>query len=125
MDAFLSKHADFYNLPDDTRYNTSAKSSNHKIKVLAKVTIDDSAQSQQTISQILNLEGMGTQSINQKALLTSNKDVLCPDWATGLEGETVTCEGVTFKGITSLPILEGCLTATCDKWENGKSYQLY
>ncbi len=49
------------------------------------------------------------------------KKVLSPDWKTGLEGETVTCEDVTFKWSTSLPILEGCLTVTCEKWENGKS----
>ncbi len=43
------------------------------------------------------------------------------DKKVGLEGETVTCEDVTIEWSTSLPILEGCLTATCDKWENGKS----
>ncbi len=63
---------------------------------LEKLTINDSEQSQQTISTILNLEGTGTQCINQKAPLTSDKEVLFPDWATGLEGETVTCEDVTF-----------------------------
>ena len=55
------------------------------------------------------------------APLTSDKEVLFPDWVTGLEGETVTCEDVTIKLSTSLPFLEGCLTAKCDKWENGKS----
>jgi hypothetical protein len=50
----------------------------------------------------------------------SGKEV-SPDWVIGLEGETVTCEVVTFKWRTSRPILEGCLTATCNKWENGKS----
>jgi hypothetical protein len=94
MDAIRSKHADVYDLPDDTRYNTSANSSNQKIKLLVKVTIDDSEPSQLTISLILNLEGTGTQSINQKAPLTSDKEVLFPDWVTGLEGETVTCEDV-------------------------------
>jgi hypothetical protein len=61
MDAIRSKNADFYTLPDDTRYNSSANSSNQKIKLLEEVTIDDSEQSQQTISLILNLEGTGTQ----------------------------------------------------------------
>jgi hypothetical protein len=119
MDAIRSMHADFYDLPDNTltRYSASANSSNQKIKLLEEVTIDDSEQSQQTISPILILEGTGTQCINQKALLTSDKKE-SPDWVTGLEGETVTCEDVTFRLSTSLPIL---LTATCDKWENGKS----
>ncbi len=85
------------------------------------VTIDDSEQSQQTISPILNLGGTGTQCIHQKTPLTSDKEVLFPDWVTGLEGETATCEDVTIKLSTSLPILEGCLTAPCDKWGNGKS----
>jgi hypothetical protein len=51
MEAIQSMDADFYNLPDDTRYNAmqlnaSANSSN-KIKILeeeATVTIDDSEQ---------------------------------------------------------------------------------
>ncbi len=51
----------------------------------------------------------------------SEQNVLSPDSVTGLEGGAVTCEDVTIKLSTSLPILEGCLTATCDKWENGKS----
>jgi hypothetical protein len=51
----------------------------------------------------------------------SDKNMLSPDWVTVLEGATVTCEDVTIKLSTSLPILEGCLTATCDKWANGKS----
>jgi hypothetical protein len=33
MEEIRSMHADFYNLPDDTRYNASANSSN-KIKIL-------------------------------------------------------------------------------------------
>ncbi len=41
MDVNRSMHADFYDLPDDTRYNASANSSN-KIKVLEEeVTNDD------------------------------------------------------------------------------------
>ncbi len=101
--------------------------SNEKINLLVQleeVTNDDSEQSQQTISPVLNLGGTGTKCINQKALLTSDKgvsDSVSPDWVTGLEGGTVTCEGVTFELSTSPPILEGCLTATCDKWENSKS----
>ncbi len=38
----------------------------------------------------------------------SDKKVLSPHWVTGLERETVTCEDVTIKLSTSLPILEGC-----------------
>ena len=45
MEAIRSKHADFYDLPDDTRYNASATSSNQKIKLLVEVIIDDSEQS--------------------------------------------------------------------------------
>ncbi len=49
MGAFRSMHADFYDLPDNTRYNASANSSN-KIKILEEeVTTDDSEQSLQTI----------------------------------------------------------------------------
>jgi hypothetical protein len=59
MDAIRSKHADCYYLPDYTRNDTSANSSNQKIKLLEEVTIDDSEQTQQTISPILNLDGGG------------------------------------------------------------------
>jgi hypothetical protein len=83
-------HADFHDLPDDTRFSASANASNQKIKQQEEFIIYDSEQSQQTISPILNLEGTGTQCINQKALLTSDKEV-SPDWVTGLEGKTVTC----------------------------------
>jgi hypothetical protein len=75
----ISKHADFDGLPDETRCNTSANSLNQKIKLLEEVTNDDSELSQQTISQILNLEGTGTQCINQKAPHTPDKEVLFPD----------------------------------------------
>jgi hypothetical protein len=51
MDTIRSMHADFYDLPDDTRYKVSANSSNQKIKLLEEVTIDDPEQSQQTIWQ--------------------------------------------------------------------------
>jgi hypothetical protein len=46
-----------------------------------------------------------------------------PDWLTAPEEETVTCEDVTqtIKSSTSLPILEGGLTASCNQWENCKS----
>jgi hypothetical protein len=68
MDAIRSMHADFCDLPDDTRYNASANSSN-KIKILEEeVTNDDSKQSLQTISPILSSVGKDTQRINQKAL---------------------------------------------------------
>jgi hypothetical protein len=55
---FDFKHADFYDLPDDTRYNASANSSNQKIKLLEEVTIDDPEQSQQTI-HLADLEFRG------------------------------------------------------------------
>ncbi len=45
------------------------------------------------------------QSIDQKALLMSGSKQQLPDWETGQEGETVTCEDVTIKLSTSLPIL--------------------
>jgi hypothetical protein len=49
MDAIRSMHADFYDLPDNTRYNTSADSSN-KSKILdEEVTINDCEQSLQSI----------------------------------------------------------------------------
>jgi hypothetical protein len=62
MEAIRSMHADFYNSPDDTRYNASAN-----IKILEEeVTINDCEQSLQTISPILSSEGTDTQCI-QKA----------------------------------------------------------
>ncbi len=64
--------------------------------------------SRPSILLILNLEGTGTQCINQKATLTTDKEVLSPDWVTGLEGGTVIYEDVTIKLSTNLPILEGC-----------------
>jgi hypothetical protein len=41
MEAIRSMHADFYNLPDDTRYNTSADSSNKSRILEGEVTIND------------------------------------------------------------------------------------
>ncbi len=61
MDAIRSKHPDFFDLPDDTRIDTCANSSNQRTKSLEEVMFDDSESSQQTISKILNLEGAGTQ----------------------------------------------------------------
>ena len=76
MEAIQSMHADFYDLPDDTRYSASANSSN-KIKILEEeVTIDDCEQSSQTISPILSSEGTDTQCINQKAHLMSQAENL-------------------------------------------------
>jgi hypothetical protein len=86
-------HADFYNLTDNTRYNSSANSSN-KIKVLEEEVTnlnDDCKQSLQTITPILSSEGTDTHCINQKAHLMSEQNQLSPDWITGLEGETVIC----------------------------------
>jgi hypothetical protein len=121
MEAIRSMLAVFHDLPDDTRYNASADSSN-KIKILEQeVTIDDCKQSLQTISPILSLEGTDTQCINQKAHLMSEQNQLSPDWVAGLEGETVICEDVTIRLSSSLPILERCLNVTCVQCENGKS----
>ncbi len=79
MEAIQSMHADFYNLPHDTRHNTSSNSSN-KIKILEEeVTINDAVQSLQTISPLLSLEGTDTQCINQKAHLMSEQNQLSPD----------------------------------------------
>ncbi len=72
MDAIRPMPTEFYDLPDDTGYNASANSPNQKITLLEEVTLDDSDQSQQTISPILILEGTGTQYINQKALPRRN-----------------------------------------------------
>jgi hypothetical protein len=112
MDVIQSVHADFCDLPNDTRYSASANSSNPKIKLLEGVTIDGSEQSQQ--------EGTDTKCINQKALLTSDKKE-SPDWVTGLEGKTVTCEDVTFNWSNCLPILVGYLNATA---RNGRMASL-
>jgi hypothetical protein len=96
-------HADLYDLPDDTRHNTSANSLN-KIKLLEEeVTIDDSKQSLQTISPILSSDGTDAQCINQKAQLMSEQNQLSPDWVAWLQGETVICEDVTIRLSTSLP----------------------
>jgi hypothetical protein len=79
MEAIRSMHADFYNLPDKSRYNTSADSSN-KIKILEEeVTMNDCEHSLQTISPILSSEGTDTQCINQKAHLMSEQKQLSPD----------------------------------------------
>ncbi len=67
MEAIRSMHSDFYDLPDSTRYNTSADSSNKSKILVEEVTINDCEQSLQTISPILSSEGADTQCINQKA----------------------------------------------------------
>ncbi len=122
MEAIRSMHADFYDLPDKSRYNTSADPSNKNKILEEEVTINDCEQSLQTISPIFSLEGTDTQCINQKAHLMSEQKHLSPDWVAGLEGETVNCEDsdVTIRLSTSLPILEGCLNVTCVQCENGK-----
>ena len=43
-----------------------------------------------------------------------------PDWVSGPEGISVNREDVTYNMSTRLPIPEGCLTATCDLYGNGK-----
>jgi hypothetical protein len=78
LDAIWSTHADYYDLPDDTRIDTYPNPSNQKIKALEKITIDAFEQLQQTISLILNSEGTGTHCIDQKAPLMSDKKVLSP-----------------------------------------------
>ncbi len=63
-------HADYNDLPYDTRIDTSPYSSNQKIKALEKVTIDAFLPLQQTILPILNSEGVGyagIHCIDQKA----------------------------------------------------------
>ncbi len=66
MEAIRYMHADFYDLPDNARYNTSADSS-IRIKILEEeVTSNDCEQSLQTISPILSSDGTDTQFINQK-----------------------------------------------------------
>ena len=113
-------HADFFDLPDNTRYNASADSSN-KIKILEEeVTTNDCEQSLQTISLILSSDGTDTQCINQKAHLMSAQNQLSPDWVARLEGGAVICEDVTIRLSTSLPILEGCLNIS----EPASSYVL-
>jgi hypothetical protein len=124
MEAIQSMHADFYDLPDSTRYNTSADTSNKNKILEEEVTINDCEQPLQTISHHLTdfgLGGDGYPSINQKAHLMSEQNQLSPDWVAGLEGETVDCEDVTIRLSTSLPIVEGCLNVTCVQCENGKS----
>ena len=121
MEATQSMHADFYDLPDDTRYAAYADASNKSKILVEEVTINDCEQSLQTISPIFSSEGTEVPCINQKAHLMSEQKHLSPDWVAGLEGNTVNCEDVTIRLSTSLPILEGCLKVTCVQCENGKS----
>jgi hypothetical protein len=121
MAAIRAMHADFYDLPDDTRDATYADPSS-KGKILGdEVTINDCEQPLQTISPILSSEGTDIPCITQKAHLMFEQKQLSPDWVAGLEGNTVNCEDVTIRLSTSLPILEGCLNVTCVQGENGKS----
>ncbi len=118
IDAIRCKHADFYNLPADTRYNASAISLDQKIELLKELTTDDFVQSQQTISLILNSEGTGTQCINQNAPVTSAISRL-DDWAGGRDRHLRRCD---FQ-IERLPSHSGGVfnrAVTCDKWENSK-----
>ena len=121
MEVIRSMHADFYDLPDKSRYDTSADSSNKNKILEEEVTINDCEQSLQTISPILSSEGTEIPCITQKAHLMFEQKQLSPDWVAGLEGNTVNCEDVTIRLSTSLPILEGCLNVTCVQGENGKS----
>ncbi len=76
--------------------------------------------SQKTILPILNSEGMGHQCLDQKAPLMSDTKEQLPDWVTGLEGEIVTCED-DYQIEHQTSHSGECLTATCDKWDNGES----
>jgi hypothetical protein len=97
MEAIRSMNPDFCDLPNDTRDNASANSSN-KVKILEReVMNDDCEQSLQTISPILSWEGTDIQCTNQKAHLMSEQNQLSPDWVAGLEGETVICKDVTIR----------------------------
>jgi hypothetical protein len=89
MEAIQSMHADFYDLPHDTRYAAYADSWNKSKILVEEVTINDSKQSLQTISPIFSLEGTEIPCINQEALLMSEQKQLSPDWVAGLEGNTV------------------------------------
>ncbi len=98
VEAVRSMHADFYDLPDNTRYNTSADPANKRKILEEEVTINNFEQSVQTISLILSLEGTDTQCINQKVhwhlMSASEQNQSSPDWVAGLEGETVNCEDI-------------------------------
>ncbi len=89
MEAIRSMHADFYDLPDKSRYDTSADTSNKNKILEEEVTINDCEQSLQTISPILSSEGTAIPCINQMAHLMSEQKQLSPDWVAGLEGNTV------------------------------------
>ena len=121
MTAILAMHADFYDLPDETRDATYADSSSKGKIQEEEVTINACEQSLQTISPIFSSEGTEIPCITQKAHLMFEQKQLSPDWVAGLEGNTVNCEDVTIRLSTSLPILEGCLNVTCVQGENGKS----
>ena len=121
MTAILAMHADFYDLPDETRDATYADSSSKGKIQEEEVTINACEQSLQTISPIFSSEGTEIPCITQKAHLMFEQKQLSPDWVAGLEGNTVNCEDVTIRLSTSLPILEGCLNVTCVQCENGKS----
>ncbi len=66
-------HADFYDLPDDTRYAAYADSSKKSKIVVEEVTINDCEQSLQNISPIFSSEGTEIPCINQKAHLMSEQ----------------------------------------------------
>jgi hypothetical protein len=86
LDAIRSMHSDFYELPAETRIDTSPNSSNQKMMAPEKVKPDAFVPLKQTILPTLNSEGTGIHCINQKAPLLSDTKELFPDWVTGLEG---------------------------------------
>ncbi len=74
------------------------------------------------LKEVMDPEGTTVPYVNQKARLMSDLKQQLPDSVgdrTG--GETVTCENVTTKLSTGLPILKRNLTAICVQCENGKS----
>ncbi len=121
MTDIQAMHTDYYDLPDQTRDVLPADQSNKSKIMEEEVTLNSCKQSLQTISPILSSEGTEIPCITQKAHLMFEQKQLSPDWAAGLEGNTVNCEDVTIRLSTSLPILEGCLNVTCVQGENGKS----
>jgi hypothetical protein len=111
---FRSIHTELYSLPDDsdTRLDTSAHSPVLRITTPDDVYIDSGVPMQKIIPQISEQEVTVVPCLDEKAQLRS---------VSRLGDLAGTCEDVPTKLRTILPILEGCLAETCDKWENCKS----
>jgi hypothetical protein len=84
MTAILAMHADFYDLPDETRDATYADSSSKGKIQEEEVTINACEQSLQTISPIFSSEGTEIPCITQKAHLMFEQKQLSPDWVAGI-----------------------------------------